>query len=79
MRVAMFDIDHALRTLVERGGSDLHLKVAAPPMTRIDGLLSPIEGQEPLTAAETQGAVHHMLDDPVKLEELATEHEVDFS
>ena len=79
MRGAMFDIDHALRTLVERGGSDLHLKVGAPPMTRIDGLLVPIEDHPPLTPPETQGAVHQILTDPVKLEELATDHEVDFS
>ncbi len=27
----MFDIDTALRTLIEREGSDLHVKVGAPP------------------------------------------------
>ena len=38
----MFDIDAALRHLVEVGGSDLHLKAAAPPTIRVHGELSPI-------------------------------------
>ncbi len=75
----MLDIDEALRTLVALGGSDLHLKVASPPLTRVDGQLWPIEGAEPLSPRDTEGAVHAMLTDPVKLEELAVEHEVDFS
>ena len=31
-----FDIDAALRYVVEREGSDLHVKVASPPIARID-------------------------------------------
>ena len=46
-----FDIDAALRYVVEREGSDLHVKVASPPMARIHGALRPIEGSEPLTRA----------------------------
>ena len=46
----MFDIDAALRTLVEQEGSDLHVKVPAPPMTRVHGELAPIPGAEPLEA-----------------------------
>ena len=41
----VFDVDNALCTLVQLGGSDLHLKVQAPPLTRVDGELRPIEGQ----------------------------------
>jgi twitching motility protein PilT len=73
------DLEAALRYLVHNDGSDLHLKAGAPPMTRIDGALRPIEGQEALTAEETAGAVHHMLHDPTKLREFAEENEVDFS
>ena len=53
----MFDIDAALHWLVEREGSDLHVKVPAPPMARIHGELRPIEGAEPLTAEDTEAAL----------------------
>jgi twitching motility protein PilT len=36
-------LDELLARVVERGGSDLHLKVASPPMARIDGELIPID------------------------------------
>jgi twitching motility protein PilT len=75
----VFDIDNALCTLVALGGSDLHLKVQVPPLTRIDGELRPIEGADPIKPAETETAVRTMLTDPAKLKELADEHEVDFS
>jgi twitching motility protein PilT len=74
-----FDLDFCLRHLIESGGSDLHLKVPAPPVMRIDGQMRPIEGLAPLTPEDTERAVLHMLDDPVKLEEFAQECEVDFS
>jgi twitching motility protein PilT len=75
----VFDIDNALRTLVELGGSDLHLKVQVPPLTRLDGELRPIAGAAPLSADDTETAVRAMLGDAAKLQELADEHEVDFS
>jgi twitching motility protein PilT len=75
----VFDVDKALCQLLELGGSDLHLKVPVPPLCRIDGELRPIAGYEPLTPEDTEVAVRTMLDDPSKLDELANEHEVDFS
>src|SRR5262245_5191408 len=54
----MFEIDKALRTLIEREGSDLHLKVNAPPTARMHGELVPLEGYQPLTAEETDKAFH---------------------
>ncbi|MEA2191734.1 MAG: twitching motility protein PilT, partial [Solirubrobacteraceae bacterium] len=75
----MFDIDNALCTLVQLGGSDLHLKVETPPQTRVDGQLVPIEGAAPLTPDDTEVAVSSMLHDPIKLQELAEKFEVDFS
>ncbi len=74
-----FDLTAALHTLVEAGGSDLHLKVPSRPLYRVDGSLRPLPGSEPLTQEETEAAVHQMLHDRAKLEEFATEHEVDFS
>ena len=40
-----FDVDAALRYVVEREGSDLHVKVPSPPMARIHGELRPIEAR----------------------------------
>ncbi len=75
----MFDIDNALCTLVQLGGSDLHLKVKTPPLTRVDGELRPIEGAAIMQPEDTENAVATMLHDPIKLKELADEFEVDFS
>src|ERR671923_788420 len=36
-------LDEFLARVVERGGSDLHLKVGSPPMGRIDGELLPLD------------------------------------
>jgi twitching motility protein PilT len=52
----MFEIDSALRTLVEREGSDLHVKVGVPPTVRLHGELAHLEGYEPLTAGDTEKA-----------------------
>jgi twitching motility protein PilT len=75
----VFDIDNALCTLVQLGGSDLHLKVKTPPLTRVDGELRPIEGAPPMEPEDTEAAVATMLHDPIKIKELAEEYEVDFS
>ena len=74
-----FDLDFCLRHLVEAGGSDLHLKVPAQPVMRVDGAMRPIEHLARLTREDTDGAVREMLDDPVKLKEFEEEFEVDFS
>jgi twitching motility protein PilT len=75
----MFDVQAALRELVSRHGSDLHLKVDAPPLYRVDGNLSPDTQVEALSAEDTERALHDLLHDPVKLHEFSEEHEVDFS
>jgi twitching motility protein PilT len=75
----MFDVQAALRELVNRHGSDLHLKVDAPPLYRVDGVLIHDERGGPLSAQDTEQALHDLLHDPVKLKEFAEEHEVDFS
>ncbi len=54
----MFEIDSALRTLVERSGSDLHVKVGVPPTVRLHGDLVPLEGYPALTPEETEKAFH---------------------
>ena len=75
----MFDVKQALRDLVERGGSDLHLKVGAAPLFRVNGELLSAEGVPELTAEDTEHALKQLLDDDGKLDEYAAEHEVDFS
>ena len=74
-----FDIDAALRYVVDREGSDLHVKVDSPPMARVHGALQPIDGSEPLTEQETEAALEHILTDQGLLKEFATEGEADFS
>jgi twitching motility protein PilT len=75
----VFDLQEALRRLVECGGSDLHLKVAAHPLMRINGELGPVESVDRLSQEDTERVVREMLDDPSKLAEFADEHEVDFA
>jgi twitching motility protein PilT len=74
-----FDLHFCLGHLIEKGGSDLHLKVPAPPVMRVDGQMRPIEGLSPLTPEDTERAVREMLHDPEKLTEFADEGEVDFA
>src|SRR3954462_9104606 len=74
-----FDIDAALRYVVDREGSDLHIKVDAPPMARVHGALKPIEGAETLTSDETEAALEHILTDGSLLQEFADVGEADFS
>jgi twitching motility protein PilT len=58
------ELDRMLRTLVDEGGSDLHLTVDSPPMMRIHGDLHPLPGNYPLlTAKDTAGIVRALLSD----------------
>jgi twitching motility protein PilT len=74
-----FDLQQALRDVVDREGSDLHVKVGSPPVLRIAGALQPLAGARTLTGEDTDQALHEMLADPARLQELATENEVDFA
>jgi twitching motility protein PilT len=75
----MFDVHAALRKLVASDGSDLHLKVDSPPLYRVQGVLGPDQAAQPLSAQDTEHALHELLHDQAKLKEFAEEHEVDFS
>ena len=57
----MFDVKQALRELVTKEGSDLHLKVGAAPLYRVHGELGPDPGAEPLSADDTEGALRELL------------------
>jgi len=66
-----------LKTLVDQGGTDLHITTNSPPQIRIDGKMVPLQ-LPPMTAAETKQIVYSVLTDNQKhrLEETL---EVDFS
>jgi twitching motility protein PilT len=57
----MPDVDALLRTLAERQGSDLHLKVGSPPLMRVDGVLGRVDGQEPLRSEDTEAMARHVM------------------
>lgn len=48
------DLDETLTKALELGASDVHLKVPLPPVTRINGVLSPIRGADRLTPDEVK-------------------------
>jgi twitching motility protein PilT len=75
----MFDVEAALRELVGKEGSDLHLKVGSKPLFRVDGVLAPAPDGPVLSAEDTEHALEVLLSDEAKLKEFAQEHEVDFS
>ncbi|HXG57477.1 MAG TPA: type IV pilus twitching motility protein PilT [Thermoanaerobaculia bacterium] len=54
-----------LKTMVERGGSDLHITTNSPPQIRIDGKLVPLD-MPPLTAPETKQLAYSVLTDAQK-------------
>src|SRR4051812_41372906 len=51
------DLNDLLRRAVEARASDIHLKVARPPMVRLDGAVSPLPGCPELTAADMDDAL----------------------
>ncbi|MDQ6605480.1 MAG: type IV pilus twitching motility protein PilT [Actinomycetota bacterium] len=75
----MFELQPALRLLLRKEGSDLHLKVNSRPLVRTHGRLEPLDEHEPLTPQDTERVLHEMLTDTAKLAEFDREHEVDFA
>ena len=74
-----FDLQRSLHAVVERGGSDLHLKVPSQPLIRLQGDLTPIDGSEPLSPADTERVLREMLTASERLAEFARDGEIDFS
>src|SRR5229473_2588492 len=54
-----------LKTMVERGGSDLHITTNSAPQIRIDGKLTPLD-MPPLMAPETKQLAYSVLTDAQK-------------
>lgn len=64
--------------LVDKGGSDLHLKVGRPPLMRIKGDLLPTEGMPEISKEEMKELLYPMLT-KMQIEKLEEEMELDFS
>jgi len=74
-----FDLSSTLDRVAEWGGSDLHLKHGSSPLVRVNGELEPVTEMLPLTPSDTERALWQMLEDPAKVAEFESQHEVDFS
>ena len=74
-----YNVDESLRHVVQDFASDLHLKVGAPPMARVNGALAPIPGAPPLKPQDTEDALATMVGDGPARREFDEEGEADFS
>jgi twitching motility protein PilT len=54
------ELNQVLRAAVDRGASDVHLKLGRPPVVRFDGELEQLPGFSPLGALELQEVVNHV-------------------
>ena len=71
-------LDGYLTELLERGGSDLHLRVGGPPRIRVDGVLGPIPGAGILTEEDTETIASEIIR-PHLVERFGRGEEVDFA
>jgi twitching motility protein PilT len=53
-------IEELLRLMVDKGASDLHLRVMRPPTLRIDGNLQVVEGMPNITPSDLREALEHV-------------------
>ncbi len=71
------DIKKILKEMIARGASDLHLKVASPPVYRINGTLVFAEYDAP--TVEDMGAVAKQILSPSQRETFESTREIDFA
>ncbi len=57
------DLHGILHEGIERGASDVHLKVGMPPTIRIHGILYPLEEASPLTREDMAAILDALLDE----------------
>ena len=70
-------IEELLKVLVEKGGSDLHLKFNRPPLMRIKGELVPSD--LPVISKDEMKAMLHSMLTELQIKKLENERELDFS
>ncbi len=71
-------IDDMLRTMLERGGSDLHIAVGSAPGIRQRGELLPVENMRPLSPRDTMEMILGLLSEEQR-RRFETELELDFA
>lgn len=72
------DLLGALREVLFRGASDLHISAGAPPMLRIDGALGPIENGKPWSREVVRSTLLGLLS-PYERERFDSTLELDFA
>ncbi|MFW7415198.1 PilT/PilU family type 4a pilus ATPase [Demequina sp. SO4-18] len=72
------DVAAALRGMLKVGASDLHVTTGAPPMVRVDGSLTPLEGFPKLMKDDLQRSLYQILTQAQR-EKFEEELELDFS
>jgi twitching motility protein PilT len=70
-------IDDLLRLVVEKGGSDLHMVVGAPPIIRVDGQLTTTPFEK-VTPQDSQRMLYDILTDE-QIQRFEATYELDFS
>ncbi|MCS6971307.1 MAG: type IV pilus twitching motility protein PilT [Planctomycetota bacterium] len=74
----MLTMEELLRTLVERGGSDLHISAGSAPRIRVDGALIELPGADILGPEQTKRLVYSVLDN-AQIARFEQELELDMS
>jgi twitching motility protein PilT len=72
------DFADILMEVVQRKASDLHITVGTPPMLRVRGSLTPLEGMPRLTPTDTREIVYSILNNSQR-QRLETDWQLDFS
>ena len=70
-------IDDLLKSMVDKGSSDLHLAVGIPPVVRVDGGLAPLAFDK-LSPVDSQRLIYDILTDD-QIQRYETDLELDFS
>ncbi|MBI2567251.1 MAG: type IV pilus twitching motility protein PilT [Candidatus Schekmanbacteria bacterium] len=73
----MANLPQLLKTMVERGSTDLHITTGTPPQLRVDGTLMPMD-LPPLTPKDTKQLAYSVLTDAQK-HKFEEDKELDFS
>ncbi|MGH8311445.1 MAG: type IV pilus twitching motility protein PilT, partial [Steroidobacteraceae bacterium] len=71
-------VEGLLRTMIQRRASDLHLRTGVPPLLRVDGHLTSLDGQSALGADAVSGMLHAIMS-PSTQQEFARTHDADFA
>ncbi len=77
MPASVFNFKQVLQGLVQRGASDLHLKVGRPPTLRLHGELTPLD-MPPLRPEDLKGLAEQLMT-PRQVKEFTDNKECDFA